>query len=164
MLDTLSDDLVIEREFLTDSEWTSRKLVLSVAVVILRCPGLSPLSDDLLARAARSLEAARVLLETGFTSSPSGVRHVIFYCATADLAESGIERKSHRSAWSVFGRDIAYAGLVDPALHRWLRNAAEQRALGDYHPAPNVPVETVRETLRRARQFVAAIEALLADA
>ena len=67
---------------------------------------------------------------------------------------------SHRAVVAAFGQHIAHPGLVPVELHGALRNALEQRTLGDYSTDP-FPEENAIIVLDDAQKFVGQIETYL---
>jgi len=113
-------------------------------------------------RAEERLCAAQGLLDLGYPGDAiSRSYYAMFHAATAVLMELGIQRSSHHALWAAFGEHVAARGLMDPRLHRMGLDAFRDRARSDYFADPGDTMEDGEETLRAARDFVAACRQFL---
>jgi uncharacterized protein (UPF0332 family) len=115
-----------------------------------------------LQRARKALRAARVLRDSGFPEDAvSRAYYAMFYSAKALTVHQGQALSKHRAVISAFGRDFARTGALDPALHLYLREAYEQRGIADYTWNAEMRDKTATEHIKRAEEFLAAVEAYL---
>ena len=109
----------------------------------------------ILAKAVRSLEAAKELLSDGVIDLAAGRGYyAMLYAAKALLYENGVHVQAHARIVETFERDIVRRGRV-PASHLdWIRAALRRRTLDrESELAPtSADVETLIE---QARQIVA---------
>ena len=88
---------------------------------------------DLLRKAQRYLESARLLLESGdYDSAVSRAYYAAFYLAELLLDRLGLSYSSHRGVISAFGQEFAKTQRLDPRFHRLLISAFEKRQRADY--------------------------------
>jgi uncharacterized protein (UPF0332 family) len=98
--------------------------------------------EALLAKAGKSLAAAKVLIKGGYYDfAASRAYYAMFYVASALLADKGQSYSSHSGVISAFGREFAKAGILDSKYHRWLIDAQDLRNIGDYGVGSQVPKE-----------------------
>ena len=124
---------------------------------------MRPEIDRLMELARESLDVAQDILASehyGFAASRA--YYAMFYATQAILLSKGMSFSSHRAVVAAFGQHIAHPGLVDVELHGALKNAFEQRLLGDYSTDP-FPQESSETVLADAGEFVAQIEAYLQE-
>ena len=113
-------------------------------------------------RADQLLHVAQDMLRLDYPAdSISRSYYAMFHAATAVLMQLGIQRSSHHALWAAFGQHVAAQGLMDPRLHRIGLDAFRDRARSDYFAEPGDTVEDGDETLRAAREFVAACREFL---
>ena len=123
---------------------------------------MRPEAAKLLAKASRSLEAARDHLEKGDADfAASRAYYAMFYAAEALLVERGLQFKKHSGVHAAFGEHFAKTGVLDPRFHRWLLDAFDLRLEGDYGFEAALVAEDVTEMLTRARQFLEQARLLL---
>lgn len=123
---------------------------------------MTPAQADLLARARRSVTAARANLDLSYTEiAASRAYYAMFYCASALLAGEGLSFSSHSAVIAAFGRQFARTGRIPRDLHRALVQAQEVRLGADYLVGRSVPGEEAVEQIRRAERFLAVTEELL---
>lgn len=109
----------------------------------------------LLEKARDSLNAAKILLDSGYTSdATSRAYYSSFYVAEAFLEGEGKSFASHSAVISTFGRDLANAGKVPVEFHRMLLESERLRHKADYSRHGNVSSEQAQEQITRAKQFV----------
>ena len=123
---------------------------------------MSPGIGALLHKARRSLQAAKLLSEQGYTDfAASRAYYAMFYAAEALLLDRGLSFSSHAAVIAAFGREIAKAGIMNPRFHRYLIDAQDLRNLGDYGLGPALAPEQAEELLNWAAEFLAEAERLL---
>lgn len=111
----------------------------------------------LLPRAEESINASQLLLDEqmpGFAVSRA--YYAMFYCAEALLLEQQLAFSKHSAVIAAFGEHFAKTGKLNPEFHRYLRDAFDQRVVGDYDVLSEISEETARSTLANARKFLQA--------
>ena len=103
----------------------------------------------LITKAIQSLEAARMLLQGGFSGfAVSRAYYAMFYAAEAFLEGEGLSFSRHSAVIAAFGERFAKTGRVPVALHRQLIQAEQVRLQGDYQAqdavSPLVPLSARR--------------------
>ena len=89
----------------------------------------------LLDKAAKYRRSAEVLRTIGdFDSAASRLYYAMLYCARAILLAKGLTFSSHRAVIAGFGRHLVKTCVLPDEMHRWLREAFDQRQMGDYVP------------------------------
>jgi len=118
---------------------------------------------ELMSRADRSLEAARLLIDNKYYSDAvSRAYYAMFYAATALLHSEGIAVSKHSAVIAQVGQHFAKTGKIAVHHHKALIDAFDERqsvdyggilfTAGDTEPAfqaANEFVQAVREYLRR---------------
>ncbi len=88
---------------------------------------------ELLSRADRSLEAARLLIDNEYyAEAVSRAYYVMFYAATALLHSEGITVSKHSAVIAQVGQHFAKTGKIDVRLHKALIDAFDERQTADY--------------------------------
>jgi uncharacterized protein (UPF0332 family) len=105
--------------------------------------------------------AGRLLTSEDFGDAASRAYYAVFYSAQALLKAHGIKAVKHSSVASVFGREFAKTGRVDPKFHGIILNARQVRETADYEVFDEVSESTARLTVEDARSFILEIERLL---
>lgn len=114
-----------------------------------------------LARARRSIDAARVLASNGFTSEAvSRAYFAAFYAAEAALLSLGETRSKHSGVLAAFGELIVRGAGFDPSVGKLLLSLFDRRNQADYG-TPAVPVQRAQAAIADAERFVAAVDAWL---
>jgi uncharacterized protein (UPF0332 family) len=112
-------------------------------------------AQALLEKAARSLHAAKTLLDEGDADfAVSRSYYGMFYAAEALLLSRELRFRRHGSVHAAFGEHFVKAGLLDATLHRWLLDAFDQRILGDYGTEVTMTVEDAKQVIDHAEVFV----------
>src|SRR6266498_5506177 len=87
----------------------------------------------LINRANESHEAAKVLLDKGFSNfSAAQSYYTMFYLAEALLYAKGLEFSSHSAVIAANGKEFAKTETLDPEFHRHLIIVERRRAIGHY--------------------------------
>lgn len=116
-----------------------------------------------LARARRSIEAARVLASNGFTSEAvSRAYFGAFYAAEGALLSLGETRSKHSGVLSAFGELIVRGAGFDPSLGKLLVSLFDRRNQADYG-TPAVPEERVHAAIADAERFVTTVDGWLKE-
>jgi len=87
--------------------------------------------------------------------------YAMFYVAEAFLEGEGLSFWKHWAVMTAFGREFAKTGRVSVEFHRYLIEAQQMRATGDYGPFEEVAVPHAQEQIARAKEFLAAAGRLL---
>lgn len=112
-------------------------------------------AQALLEKAARSVHAAKILLDEGDADfAVSRAYYGMFYAAEAVLLSKGLRFQRHGSVHAAFGEHFVKTGLLDAKLHRWLLDAFDQRILGDYGTEAAMTVEDVKQVIDHAEVFI----------
>lgn len=117
---------------------------------------------ELLAKAARTLRSAHLLLDAG---DPDGACNRAYYAmhdaaraallASHSLSENELPR-THTGLIAAFGLYLAQSGRVPSELGRALNRVAELRLVADYH-AGIVKQKDATWAVQKAQEFVRAI-------
>ena len=111
--------------------------------------------QGLLEKAARSLNAARRLKETGFAEfSASRSYYTMFYVAEAFLEGEGVSFSRHSAVIAAFGQRFARPRRIPVEFHRYLISAEQTRLRGDYNIEPNVTELEAAELIDRAEEML----------
>ncbi len=124
--------------------------------------GLKAQIAAMMDKAARSIEAARGLLEGGnadFSSSRS--YYAAFYAIQALLLEKGLVYSRHAGVISGFSEHFIRPGDFPREYAKYISRLFRERHAGDYDFAPVITPEDAAEDLRIAAEMVASIEAYL---
>ena len=94
---------------------------------------ISPEVQVLIHRADESHQAAKLLLDKGFSNySAAQSYYTMFYLAEALLYSKGLEFSSHSAVIAAYGKEFSKTNLFDPKFHRRLIVAEERREDGHY--------------------------------
>jgi uncharacterized protein (UPF0332 family) len=116
---------------------------------------MNPQQQDLLKKAAESLNAAKLLRENQyFDYATARAYYTMFYIAEAFLEGESQQFSSHAAVISAFGRDFARLGKVPPEFHRFLIDAQLLRQTGDYGQFQSISEQQADLQIERAEQFV----------
>lgn len=116
---------------------------------------MMPGVDSYLSRADDSLDAAELLLNSGFPDiAVSRAYYAMFYVAEAFLASRELAYAKHSGVIATFGREFAKTGIVPAYFHRYLIRGQELRLLAD-HRGTHLTNEEARIQIDRGREFLA---------
>ncbi len=116
---------------------------------------MTPEQQGLLEKAARSLQAAKLLNEGGLAEfAAARAYYTMFYVAEVFLEGEGLSFSSHSAVISAFGQYFARTGRVPTEFHRDLINAQDSRNRGDYNIEPNLTRTDAAQLIVRAEQFL----------
>jgi uncharacterized protein (UPF0332 family) len=119
---------------------------------------------DLLRKAQRYLESARLLREAGDRDSAvSRAYYAAFYLAEVLLDRLGRSLSSHRAVISAFGQEFAKTGRLDARFHRLLISAFEKRQRADYLADAGLDDTEVEQLIADVESFAGAARAWLQD-
>lgn len=116
----------------------------------------------LIDRAEESHQAAKVLLDKGFSNfSAAQSYYTMFYLAEALLYSKGLEFSSHSAVIAAYGKEFAKTKILDPKFHRHLIIVERRRAIGHYGEESSVTGEDALESYEWAGQFMDAVKEYL---
>ena len=111
--------------------------------------------------ARRRLAAAEAIVEEDSFTALSAAYYAMLYCARAALSERGIYARTHRGAWNEFRSAFVASGEIDADLVADVQKLQPEREQADYD-AWLAPAEETKHAIELAREFLIAVEALLA--
>jgi uncharacterized protein (UPF0332 family) len=115
----------------------------------------------LISKARESIHAANVLLDAGHADfAASRAYYAMFYAAEALLLTRDERRSRHSGVIAAFGELFVKSGAIATEHYRWLREAFDERNLGDY-ALVRVEPSRAREIIEAAVRFVDEIERAL---
>lgn len=115
-----------------------------------------------LARAKRTLDAARLLHRGGFEAEAiSRSYFAAFHAAEAALLGLGESRSKHSGVVSAFSQLVVRPGSIDAEVGRLLRSLFVRRNRADYG-SPDAPLEQADAAMADAARFIGSVEAWLA--
>ena len=115
----------------------------------------------LIEKAKESLKAAQLLSdETMHGFAASRAYYSMFYIAQAFLLSEGLTFSSHAAVISAFGKSFAKTQHLPSKYHRYLIDAAQVRADGDYSTARTITAGEAFENISRAEEFIKLAERL----
>ncbi len=123
---------------------------------------MNPRIEHLVAKARRSLRAARRLADGGdHDFAISRAYYAMFYLAQAMLLMLGLEFRRHRAVISAFAQHFVRPARFETVHLGALREAFERRQVADYDEQDVVSPREAEAILQQAEAFVAAAEAYL---
>ncbi|WP_199245461.1 HEPN domain-containing protein [[Phormidium] sp. ETS-05] len=116
---------------------------------------MTPEQQILLDKAARSLQAARELNQTGFAEfAASRAYYAMFYVATAFLEGEGLSYARHSAVISAFGQQFTKTGRIPVKYHRYLIDAERNRLSADYDLEPNITTAEAEQIISYADEIL----------
>lgn len=88
--------------------------------------------------------------------------YAMFYLAEALLLDDGLAFSKHSAVIAAFGQHFVRTGRLPAEIHAHLREAQDQRNIGDYGTGDAPGAEQAGGQIRRAEQFLDAARRLLA--
>lgn len=117
---------------------------------------------SLLAKARRSLDAARRLAEDGdLDFAVSRAYYAMFYAAQAFLLGRGLRFSRHSAVIAAFGQEFARQDETLREFHHGLIEAQDARHIGDYQIDVVLSEDEVKLHLDRAERFLSRAEQTL---
>jgi uncharacterized protein (UPF0332 family) len=113
----------------------------------------------LINRANESHEAAKLLLDKGFSNfSAAQSYYTMFYLAEALLYAKGLQFSSHSAVIAAYGKEFAKTEALDPKFHRRMIIVERRRAIGHYGEENSVSEEDAFESFQWAEEFMQAVK------
>lgn len=122
---------------------------------------MSPRSSEFLEAARRRLSAASTVIDEDPSTALSAAYYAMLYAAKAALSEQDASARTHRGTWHEFRSRFVESGEISAALASEAQRMQPEREQADYD-AWIAPVEEARHAIDLAKQFLAAVEGLLA--
>ena len=123
---------------------------------------MTPDIQVLVERAEDSHQAAKVLLDGGFSNfSAAQSYYTMFYLTEALLHSKGLQFSSHSALMAAYGKEFAKTSILDPKFHWRLIIAEERRETGHYGEESGVTDEEARESYEWAEEFMQAVKEYL---
>jgi uncharacterized protein (UPF0332 family) len=114
-----------------------------------------PEQQALLAEAQQSVDAAKVLADTGFHDyAISRAYYAMFYVAEAFLLGKELAFSKHSAVIAGFGQHFIKTGIVPQKFHKYLLAAQEYRLFSDYDIKTNFSKEKALEEIGKAQEFI----------
>jgi uncharacterized protein (UPF0332 family) len=115
-----------------------------------------------LARAASTLQAAEILLDSDFPNdAASRAYYAAFHAATALLLSRDLSFSSHTGVLRAISLNFVKTGEVPKSLGRDLNWLAELRQVADYGEIRNVSVTDAQQAIAIAEQVLHHVQQLL---
>jgi uncharacterized protein (UPF0332 family) len=124
---------------------------------------VTPLQTALFAKADRALAAARRMLDHDPDTTANRAYYACFDAARAALLGEGDEPKTHSGVHNRFALRFVATGRIQEDVARALSYAAQVRERADYNALTVLDARTAADLLADAVQFVAAVQALVAE-
>ncbi len=125
---------------------------------------MSPEQAALVEKAERSIRGARVLMDDGLHEfAVSRAYYAMFYVAEPLLLGEGLASSKHSAVIAAFGQHFVRTGLLPIELHAHLREAQDQRNIGDYGTGGGPDADQAEVQVRRAERFLDTVVILLVD-
>jgi hypothetical protein len=115
-----------------------------------------------LARATKSLQAARMLLKNQlYEDCVSRSYYAVLHAAKAALIKIGIEAKSHQAVKRMFGLHLVKTEQIEKHFAEILTAQQEDREIGDYNIYLNIEQDRASKRVFDAEKFIKRIEKFL---
>ena len=115
-----------------------------------------------LARANKSLQAARILLENQlYEDCVSRSYYAVLHAAKSALTKVGIEAKSHQAVKRMFGLHFIKTEQIEKHFAEILTAQQQDREIGDYNIYLNIQKDRASKRVSDAEKFIKRIEKFL---
>ena len=115
-----------------------------------------------LERAKASIQAARILLNTGYPDfAASRAYYAVFYAASAILLAENLEFTTHTGVLRAIHLQFVKTGRLDRQFGQTINWLAELRNIGDYGELQHVPLEEAETAIAAAETFLEQIQIIL---
>ena len=116
---------------------------------------MMPEQRDLLTMAQESLQAAKVLRNTGYPGfAAARAYYSMFYVAEAFLVGKGMAFSKHSAVHAAFARHFCKTGAVPAEFHGYLEDGMVTRHSADYGKGQPVTIEDMNEQIAHAEAFL----------
>lgn len=120
--------------------------------------------SDLIAKADRALESARLLQSGGHHEACiSRAYYAMRHAAQAALLSKGESPSTHQGVISRFGEIFVKTGILPQRSGKDFSRALERRLVSDYDSRASLNAGDADRTLRDAEEFVARVRSLLSS-
>ena len=120
---------------------------------------ITPQVQILINRAEESHQAAKVLLDQGFSNySAAQSYYTMFYLTEALLYSKDLQFSSHSALLAAFGKEFAKTNELDPKFHRRLIIAERRRETGHYGVENSVSESEALESFQWAEEFIQTVK------
>jgi uncharacterized protein (UPF0332 family) len=120
---------------------------------------ISPEILKLINHAEESHQAAKVLLDGGFSGfSAAQSYYTMFYLTEALLHSKDLQFSSHSAVIAAYGKEFAKTAILDPKFHRRIIIAESRRETGHYGEESSVTDEEARESFDWAGEFLQTVK------
>ena len=115
-------------------------------------------------QAQETLREAEILLkENALRGTVNRSYYAMYYSLLALLTSRQLSTSKHSGALSLFDREFVKTNLFPRSLSRRIRLAFNQRQTYDYGEIAEADQPTAIESLRNAKEFVAAVDQFLSE-
>jgi uncharacterized protein (UPF0332 family) len=115
-----------------------------------------------LARANKSLQAARMLLENQlYEDCVSRSYYAVLHAAKSALTKVGIEAKSHQAVKRMYGLHFIKTEQIEKHFAEILTAQQQDREIGDYNIYLNIQKDRAAKRVSDAEKFIKRIEKFL---
>lgn len=116
---------------------------------------MNPEQQRRLEKAARSLQAARGLNDSGFAEfAASRAYYAMFYVAEAFLEGEGLSFSRHSAVIASFGQQFARTDRLPVEYHRYLIEAERIRRSADYSTTAKITKQSANQLIIQAEEFL----------
>ncbi len=120
---------------------------------------ITPQVQVLINRAEESHQAAKVLLDTGFSNySAAQSYYTMYYLTEALLHSKNLQFSSHSAVIAAYGKEFAKTRILDPKFHGRIIIAERRRETGHYGVESSVTEEEAIESFQWAAEFIQAVK------
>jgi len=115
-------------------------------------------------RARECLDDAKLLLENKrLYSAVNRIYYALFYQVSALLLAKGLSFSKHSGVLAAFNREFVKTGKIDKELGKFYNRMFEHRRTGDYGELVEFEEEDVKDWIRKAEEFLDAVEKLMEE-
>ncbi len=120
---------------------------------------ITPQVQVFINRAEESHQAAKVLLDTGFSNySAAQSYYTMFYLTGALLHSKNLQFSSHSAVIAAYGKEFAKTRILDPKFHGRIIIAERRRETGHYGVESSITEEEAIESFQWAAEFIRAVK------
>ncbi|MFQ5901914.1 MAG: HEPN domain-containing protein [Thermodesulfobacteriota bacterium] len=109
------------------------------------------------------LSAEALLVADSFDDSIGRSYYAIFTAARALLALKGLDSKRHSGVVALFNKHFIKTGLLAKESYQIITSAKTRRERADYADYVKFSKEEAKDQLKKAKEFVEIVEALLEE-